>query len=216
MPQHSSHNKRLWKNQQRILTFSVGCGILLSSDTWESSIYVQRFSLSVFSFQSKILRPLPYTYRNGKSCLSVGSQRHTDSRSNADFLSGNFCCFFIDCFGTARREHFMSWLLYNRGTNAEYRICCHSCAADTRRHNKLMKRSIRVVKVHPCFIRENRGYIDSDTIVWIKYNRYAIIASASGAHGILSVIPKTIRFLPFTSGVVPAKHCRFVHSTDFL
>ena len=47
-------------------------------------------------------------------------------------------------------EHFMSWLLYNRGTWSGDRACCHFCAADRRRRNKLVKRSIRVVKVHPC------------------------------------------------------------------
>ena len=78
----------------------------------------------------------------------VGSQRHTDSRSNADFqISGNFCCFFIDCFGFTRGEHFMSWLLYNRGTGAFSVSIPFLCSAP-RRHNKLMKRSIRVVKVH--------------------------------------------------------------------
>ena len=60
----TAYYKRLWKNQQRILTISVGCGILLSSKTWESFICVQRISLSAFSFQSKILRPLPVISMN--------------------------------------------------------------------------------------------------------------------------------------------------------
>ena len=79
---------------------------------------------------------------------SVGSQRHTDSRSTADFqISGNFSCFFIDCSGMTRCEHFMSWLLYNRGTGATVVSIPFLCSVP-RRHNKLMKRSIRVVKVH--------------------------------------------------------------------
>ena len=145
----TAYYKRLWKNQQRILTISVGCGILLSSKTWESFICVQRISLSAFSFQSKILRPLPQRIvPHGKPCARIGSQRHTDSRSNADFqISGNFCCFFIDCSGMTRCEHFMSWLLYNRGTGASVVSIPFLCSVP-RRHNKLMKRSIRVVKVH--------------------------------------------------------------------
>lgn len=44
---------------------------------------------------------------------------------------------------------FMSWLLYNRGF---CQSSTHFCAVFFALYNKLVKRSIRVVKVHPCWM----------------------------------------------------------------
>lgn len=57
------HSKRFRENPHRILTFTVECDILLSSRTWEGHTCYQHIAPSVFSFQSKILRPLPITSR---------------------------------------------------------------------------------------------------------------------------------------------------------
>ena len=106
---------------------------------------------SVFSFQSKILRPLPVTQTCTESVPICREQTPYGQPVECRFSksAATSVAFLLIARGFPMSEHFMSWLLYNRGSGtiqcARYLLC-----SGHRQHNKLMKRSIRVVKVHPC------------------------------------------------------------------
>ncbi len=125
------------------MTFSVECDILILL----SRLGRELRTVCAISYITRrsFLSKARFFDRSGKNDIGVPvscrSQRHTDSRSNAEIgyvqlhsnpenenrngifslkrFSGNFCCFFIDLRFLRRCTSvhaFMSWLLYNRGS----------------------------------------------------------------------------------------------------
>ena len=119
-------NKKLDNSCRICYTYSVNdigkyCAAQLS----------RSYSFCLYSFQSKIFRPsrdhVGFRVFSGVNATRTAGRMPISGISRDIFYRGNFCCFFIDCVYAplaAKRFYFMSWLLYNRGSESIGSVLC--------------------------------------------------------------------------------------------